>query len=258
MVNLIKYEFIRKSRLLGISFAITLIINASVLIKLLTGTPSFEQQMIALAVFFSFTLMAFFILFIVDVVIMCSMDLNQKSGYMLFLTPNSGFKILGSKVITGILEGLLFLAFFFLLVLVNFKGFYGEPLSQFLSSDFFQIILGNIHIEKNQIFPLFTANLLTLFFAIVTLIMTILAAICIRKSILAQIKFGGLLSFILFLVLVRLNGAISQLVVSGSPGMVINGTVNYTGIIGEMMVQIVYGALLFLLSGYLLEKKMDL
>ncbi|QHA00109.1 ABC transporter ATP-binding protein [Dehalobacter restrictus] len=261
MANLIKYEFIRKWRGLGIFMAIVLILNAVILIKLQIGMHTPDEQMIALGAFFTGILGVFFILYIIDVTMMYSRDLDHKTGYMFMLTPNSGYKILGSKVITAILEGLLFLLVYLLLLAVNFVGFYAEPLRALVGSDLFSKVISQVHLEGINLTSYFAVNLLMMFVSIVGLFLMIYAAISIRKSILAEKKFGGLISFIIFMLLAWADSAITNTLTTdifSANSMISPGVPSYTFLLIQILIQVVLGAVFFCVSAYLLENKMDM
>ncbi|NBJ14554.1 MAG: ABC transporter ATP-binding protein [Dehalobacter sp. 4CP] len=261
MVNLIKYEFIRKWRVLGIFMAIVLILNAFVLVKLQIGTHTPEEQMIVLGAFFSGILGIFFVLYIIDVIMMYSRDLDHKTGYMFMLTPNSGYKILGSKVVTAILEGLLFLLVYILLLAGSFMGFYGGPLRALVGSDFFSKVISQVHLEGINLTSYFAVSLLMMFVSIVGLFLMIYAAISIRKSILAERKFGGLISFIIFMLLAWADSAITNTLtvdIFNANSMIGPGVPSYTFLSIQILIQVVLGAVFFCVSAYLLENKMDM
>lgn len=260
MVNLIKYEFIRKWRSLGVFLAIALVLNIFVLYQLRTGVNKPVDQMAALSIFFGGMLAAFFILFIVDVTIMYSQDLHQKSGYMFLLTPNSGYKLLGAKVMTGILEGFLFLLVFLALLAVNFLGIYGEPFTQFIGSDFYAMITGHLQAEGINLWSVLALVLLEAFVSVVVLVLTIYAAISIRRSILAEKKFGGFLSLLVFLLLGWLIGKITEFIfyMFFKFGILVESSINYSNHVLYLLIQIVLGIGLFLLSAFLLDKRMDI
>jgi len=259
MVNLIRYEFIRKWRTLCIFLAVVMVLNIAVLIKLQTSSVPAEQQMFILGGFFGGMLTLFFAMFIIEVTHMYQMDINRKSGYMLFLTPNSGYKLLGSKVLTGILEGLLFLIIFSLLTFINFYGIYGEPFTKLIASSSFQMVVDHLNLRGINVIPFLVMNLLTMFIIIITLILTIFTAISLRKSILAEKKYGGLLSLIIFFVLVWLNGKINEtvFVLGAKAGIMVNDATSYMNMGTVMVIQIILGIIMFMASAYLLDRKMD-
>lgn len=260
MLNLIKYEFIRKSKLMGIFLAVVLILNAVLLIKLQTCTISAEEQMMAMGVFYTALIGVFFVLYIVDVTAMYSRDLDQKTGYMFFLTPNSGYKILGSKIAVGILEGFAFLLIYFLLFAVNIMGFYGDTLRALVGSDLFAYILSRVYLEGINLSSYFAVYVITIFIGIVTLVLMIFTAISIRKSILAERKFGGIISFIIFLLLAWLSTKVTETITSvlSVDPLITQGAPSYSFLITQILLQVVLGIVFFCISGYLLDKRMDL
>ena len=257
MVNLIKYEFLRKWRFLLIFLAVVVLINANVLYRVFGKLQSTEFEMITLGSFFGGLLAVFFLLFIVDVTYMYSRDLNSKSGYMIFLTPNSGYKILGAKLLTGLIEGFAFLVFYFLLLAISFLGFYAQPFHDLVRSQLAERVFVQFNLTLGEIIPFLTANLVTAFLSIVALVLTIFAALSIRKSILAERKFGGFISFVIFVLLFWLNGKLISLVVNviNNAELFVNG-IHYFNIIS--LLQIAFGVALFILTAYLLEKKIDI
>jgi len=262
MLKLIKYELIRKWRSLGIFLLIALGLNAGILFKIRTDIYSAEEQMLALAVFFSVMLGAFFLLFIIDVTVMYSRDLHHKSGYMFLLTPNSGQKLLGAKVLTGISEGFLFLTVYISLIAINFFGIYRQPFTDFLDSAFYAMISGQAHIHTGgvSLFSFLVMMIFTVFTSVVVLVLTIFAGISASKSILVEKKFGTLISFIFILLLGWLNGKITEIVYSMlyKTGILVDGSLSYSSFFSYIAIQIVLGIALFSLSAYLLDKKMDL
>ncbi len=257
MLKLMKYELIRKWRAILVFLSIVLVINANVLYRVAGKWQNTNlEQMAALGFFFGGLLTVFFILFIIDVTNMYSRDLNNKTGYMVFLTPNSGYKILGSKILTGLLEGLLFLVVFLILLAVSFLGFYSQPLTEMMNSEVFTSVISEFDMSIGELLPFLFSNLITMFTSIVVLILTIFAAISIRKSILAEVRFAGLLSLIIFMLLVWLNGKITSLVVTTiNKAELFTHGIHYFNVISVL--QIIIGVALFVLSAYLLDKKMD-
>ncbi|UWG96200.1 ABC transporter ATP-binding protein [Dehalobacter sp. DCM] len=260
MINLIKYELLRKSKLLGIFLAITLILNAAALIRLQTGDVSDESKMAVLGLFFMMLFWVVVILYVVNMAMMFSRDLDHKTGYMFFMTPNSGLKILGAKVLTGILEGILFLALYSLLLAVNFFGFYRELVWNFLNkTDFFNLVLNNIHMEISEIITFVILCVLTLFIGLLSLILIFYAAITIRKSILANRKFAGVITTVIFVLLVWLSAEVSEpLMNTFIVRPFAAGNTHYSYLLIQMAVEAAIGAVFFFITGYLIDKRTDL
>lgn len=260
MLKLIKYEFIKKYRLFLIALAVAAIINIFAILK-----GSIAGSTIFLSVF----PIVIAILYIVDVIKMYSEDLNKKSGYMLFMTPNSGYKIILSKVITAIIEGFGILLIYFIFIMLN--GCYivyetGIPINTSeLISTINNILSGRIGFTLGHVFLI----LITALAFIINFILTVYTAITIRKSIFSEIKLGGFLSFIIFIGINWITSFTSSKFMSAlsviSPYY--NMDIDITQItvfdLGVMLIPIigiivVQSIILTIISGFLLEKKINL
>ena len=109
MLNLIKYELIKKYKLFSIAILFSLGLNVYLITTGAGGSIAFIAFFPVIAA----------ILYIVDVIRMYSDDLNKRSGYMLFMTPNSGYKIVISKLVTSVIEGFAILLIYFIFILIN-------------------------------------------------------------------------------------------------------------------------------------------
>lgn len=256
MLNLIKYEFVKKYKLI----LITLI--SSVVLDLYLFTKGMEGSSIFLVLFP--TVMS--ILYMVDVIKMYGDDINKKSGYMLFMTPNSGYKIIVSKLITAVIEGFAILLIFFIFILIN--GSYINYLSG-ANINFNDIVYmvnrlmtGSLGINLGHMLIFSLTGLLML----ISFFTTVYTAMTIRKSIFSEMRFGSVLSFLIFLLI---NWGISTL----SSGILNSLSNTYNSFIFSAMptasemfhmllpinaLFIAQSVILTLCSGYLLEKKINL
>jgi len=254
MLKLIKYEFLRKYKLILMTIISAVIANLFLITKGVSGSTSF-------LVFFPLVL---FILYVSDIIRMYSDDLNKKTGYMLFMTPNSGYKIIASKLITAVFEGLAILLLYFVFILLNGTYIFyaaGVNFDEIMRS-INSALSGSLGLNLGHVFVF----LLTALVFIIGFIVTVYTAITIRKSIFSEMKFGGTLSFIIF---IGLNWVISF--VSSKFYSVLSPNYDYYmnlsaisvselavilfPIIALSIIQII---LLTVCSGYLLEKKINL
>lgn len=263
MLNLIKYELIKKYKLFSIAIIFSLGLNVYLMTTGVAGSIAFIAFFPVVAA----------ILYIVDVIRMYSDDLNKKSGYMLFMTPNSGYKIVISKLVTAVLEVLAILLIYFVFILLN--GVYIMYASQvnvslseamtfiFDVTNFININLADrLGINLSHVF----LALLTLFVFLIGFITTVYTAVTIRKSLFSEIKLGAVLSFLIFLmlnwVLINLSTNIYN---SMTPWyeQIIYSSINTTvqafymtlPINAFSIIQII---VLTFCSGYLLENKINL
>jgi len=260
MFKIIKYDFIRKYKLLLITIISSVLLNIFLVVKVgVSGSISF----------LAFFPMAMIFLYIADIIKMYSDDLNKKSGYMLFMTSNSGYKIIVSKVITAILEGLSILFLYMIFIIIN--SIYISAAHGFeLNVDIAEVInavnlvlSGKLGFNLGHVFVF----LLTAFVVAISFIMTAYTAITIRKSLFSEIKLGGFLSFVIF---VGLNWATSftsgKLMSALSPyyentinfGSRISATELVMVLLPVMILSAIESVIMIIGSGYLLEKKINL
>lgn len=191
MLKLVKYEFIKKYKLALITLVVAIAMNLYLLTRGMAGSTMF------LALFP--VIMA--VVYIGDIIKMYGDDLNKKSGYMLFMTPKSGYEIIISKLITAIIEGLAILLLYFVFVVVN--GSY------IIYNSGIDININHVIVSVNDLLSgSFGFNLghlfmflLTAMLFLISFITTAYTAMTIRKSVFSEVKFGGAISFIIFILL---------------------------------------------------------
>ncbi|MDA3847147.1 MAG: hypothetical protein PF505_11495 [Vallitaleaceae bacterium] len=97
MLNLLKYEFLRRKNVLAITGIFMVIAE----IIILLGINKRGALLGVAIVLILLMIIGVTVLIFAEAIRSYSTDLNQKQGYMLFMTPNSGYKILGSKMINN-------------------------------------------------------------------------------------------------------------------------------------------------------------
>lgn len=266
MLKLIKYEFVKKSKLLLILLVVAILANIGLVLAL---------KDVGIALFLGFTPLALVILYLYELIRTYSDDLNKKTGYMLFMTPNSGYKIIGSKLIFIITEGAILFVSYLIFVFFNLVGIAYKATGSF--SEIFYGIRQIINLVNSTTVMQFGINIGDLLL-IVMMILTsaivfaliVYSAMTIRKSIFSETKFGGLLSFIIFVIINYIYGKLYDVVSRAFQFNVIterintNITVSYPSasmfkIFGIMIIfNTIVSAALMLSSGYLIEKKINL
>ncbi|QSX05524.1 hypothetical protein JYG23_12710 [Sedimentibacter sp. zth1] len=267
MIKLIKYEFIKKSKL----FLILLV--SSILANVALGLI---YDMSGIAIFLGLSPIILGILYIYELIKTYSDALNKNTGYMTFMTPNSGYKIIGSKLLFTLLVGLIFFIGYIMFVGVNgliivIRNF---PLGQ-LKEGFTTLLIELNEVAKQLLNMNIGDVLLFVLMILVSSIvftLTVYSSITIRKSLFSNTKYGGVLSFIIFIVLNLIIGKLGELL---SRGVNLDYTIQQINISNNInitypskymftlfMVMIVYNAVVSLVlmisSGYLLEHKINL
>lgn len=202
MLKLIKYEYLKRLNILLIALGSLIVFEIAYILTLVGGFNWLPISLL-LAVGFPFIL---YLLVLVDNIYHYSADLNQKSGYMLFLTPTSGYQIIGSKLIYAALETLICATIAILSIWVNYKlgyHFYAPRIdSQQLAM--IESIFNEIRFVlpgTKEIVIIGMMGSLQWF----TFLTTIFAAITLRKTLLSNAPLKGLFSFFFFIALNTFN-----------------------------------------------------
>ncbi|WP_066496749.1 hypothetical protein [Abyssisolibacter fermentans] len=252
MSKLLKYEFIKKYKTLLVSMIILGILE---LICVVFINKSLDKAGLGSLLFF---LVGFagLIFLLVDNINTYKGDLFKKSGYMLFLTPNNGYKILGSKVLTALIENIVGLIIYFLLGVLNLK------LLLNLYTDSGIIDLGdfsfNLSIGFNDILNVFFICLLIILVWF-NFMLSIYLAMTIYKSVLSNVKHGGLISFVLFLIINYIVSIVYDLFLNVIFDINFYSITNVKSMLHPSLITFGnVGIILFAVTGYLLDKRVNL
>ena len=210
MKNLFKYEFRKTLPTKLIILGITVVAQAVYLFGL--WSKDREGTVIAGMLLLFFTAM-FGIMFIgLQSVLTLHKDMNTKQSYMLFMTPNSCYKILGAKALENLLSMLLGGAFFFGLGVLDISLLikrYGE-IGSIMDAigDILKMFGLALNLDAGYMASL-VFGLLAGWFAAIT---AAFLADVISSALLNGKKFNLLISFIIFLALSYLMSKVSGLV----------------------------------------------
>lgn len=257
MLKLIKFEFIRKKMLFAIAIALVIIGQVYALFKYFdieAPVRAYIGQEV-FAVYVSIVLVVMAILYLIDIILLFRNDLFKQEGYMLFMTPNSGYKILGAKLIFALLEGVAIAAFYLLLVYFNLKMMKLDV----INFEFFKI--------STDEWMVIVKGLLLGVFVLLEFALTVYLSFALFKSIFSNVRFKGLITFFIFIAInvfkSKIMGVVGDVInrsqeviqVSSSyfPIEQVNQALNY-GLIATM----VSAVLLFVGTGYLLENRINL
>ena len=134
-------------------------------------------------------------------------DMNTKQGYMLFMTPNSCYRILGAKVIECGISILLAGAFFFALGWLDFSLLLGQGANEEIwkmFTEMVKVINDNIVLDASHISALIFGMLASWLCTVTTAYLSDVVS----SSLLNGKKVNWLVTFALFIIL---NYAISKL-----------------------------------------------
>jgi hypothetical protein len=269
MLNLIKYELIKKRKALIMALAVIGIIEIAMLFSLYKG-----GGWIGLTMLLTFVIIAginFFI--IIDCSLSYSSELNKSQGYMLFMTPNSGYSILGAKVIVSFIELCVGTLALFGVLYSNYLYAY-HLLANKISPEA-QVFIDMFKSFFQDIMPSIGQFLLILFIIAIqwfAFLITIYLAITLTKTLLSNIKRRGIISFILFIGLyIATTFLYSKMMNSlayfsdmvDMVGISSTGKLDFSSTLYKFMIAhcVFYGAissLFYFISGRLLNRRIDL
>lgn len=247
MFKLMKYEFrktwVTKLILLGI----TAVAEAAYLFSLYTENENGVITTIGIL-----TLLAFGGVMVIGLqsVLTLHHDMNTKQGYMLFMTPNSCYKILGAKVLENGLSILVTGGFYFALAALDVSLLFAKEgqLNQLWET--FQRFISSI----NEKIPMNADGLAAFTFAMLAgwigTVVTAYLADVISAALLNGKSFNGVISFVIF---VALSWAASWL-----EGI---ATQNIPNVITTMLIQgglsLLIAAVMYVVTAQIMEKKLS-
>ena len=245
MKNLIKYEF-RKTRTMKlIILGIAAFAELLFLVSLYTNRERWNSFSIVLL-----TMLAFGGVMLIGIQSVLTMhrDMNTREGYMLYMTPNSCYKILGSKVLENGLSIFAAGAFFFALGsldVVLLLGHVGE-LDRLVS--LVNSLLQQMRMEIPlgwQLFAWLTVSFLSgWLLTVVTAYLADVVACCL----LYRKKFNGLVSLLLF---IAINWAFSALVWACIRNLDLLTTLAWDSLLSLVCAAMMYAVTAFLMDRHL-------
>lgn len=264
MLKLIKYEFFRRKTRLITMLLIMVFLEIAILLGLNLG-----DSWIAMSVVCIFILLIGGALFpFIDTITKYYSDYKNKHGYMLFLTPNSGHKIIGSKMLFALAEMMIT----FLLIVGAFALTYQAATSLYpeitkIAWDMIMEMKNVLNLQDVTVWNLspLIATFLVQYFAN---IMLAIGAITISKTLLSNKSFNWLfallfyfvlyaiLEFAMFGVLILFGFAGDIIELIKNDGNVLINTLKYLSVSG--VVYLVWIFTSFFISGRLLNKRTDL
>ena len=254
MLKIIKYEF-RKNRL---SLAIMLGIAAGLYALAPLGKLLDKGELMLISVFLLFTYaFAAYVYVLVRGITAYSGELRGRSGYLLMLVPRSTMSILFGKLLFTLVMGLLMLAVSAFALSAAWMVLFEDSLD--LASI---IATARFMLLQEGITPgMITSTVLFFTAAILTSVLVVVAvgylAVTLSATVLQGGKLRGLLSFVLFAVLIGLTARLQGLV---TPEAVLYGTYEEAvrAAMPVLMIDLALTCAFTALSAVLLKKKVSL
>lgn len=234
MLKLLRYEFRKGMTPLIIMLSITLGLEAYFLISL------FTEQVIQLILSCFLLLMATLAVYVfafIKGVTTYSGELKSRSAYLIFMTPNSGLKIMGAKYLYTFLNGLLFASLYVGMGVLDI----GLLLAQVTEIEDFMEVMKEMlmalgyGVRFDQILLSIVASGVYFFLNVLSIISLAYMAITLSHTIFRDKKWRWLVSVGLFLLLYWLLSKINGLLPSAYDQMV------YQEPAGSVIIQEEYG-----------------
>lgn len=250
MLKLIKYEF-RKT---WITKLILLGVTAVSEIAFLIGLYLEKATTLSIAIMLLVFLATGGILVIgLESVLTLHRDMNTKQSYMLFMTPNSSFTILGAKVLECGLSLLIAGAFYFALGALDVTLLLAKEGELNQIWEMIRDILDRFTVEGRPIvidlqgLGASVFSLVAGWFGVVT---KAYLAVVISTALLNGKRYNGLLSFALFLLLAWLTGWAAERITAP-----IVSTVTLLMIYG--LIQLFFAAVMYAVTAVIMERKLS-
>ncbi len=198
MLKMMKYEYRR-----GV-FPLLVVIMALAAVELLFVIGIFAKKDLLAGLGITFLVLggfASFMFVLIYGVIIYSQDLKNKTGYMVFMTPISNYKIIGAKLLSILLTGVTLVAFLGLLIVVDYnllKSHNGGVASaEFVLDE----ILGTRGLSIGSVIANVVGFIVVALIQFYTMITIAYLAVSLSSTVLQNKKIKGVVSFILFVAL---------------------------------------------------------
>ena len=198
MLKMMKYEYRR-----GV-FPLLVVITALAAAELLFLIGIFAEKDLLTGLGITFLVLggwASFMFVLIYGVIIYSQDLKNKTGYMVFMTPISNYKIIGAKLLSILLTGATLVAFLGLLIVVDYnllKSHNGGVAGVELVLD---DILGTRGLSIGSVIANVAGFIVVALIQFYTMITIAYLAVSLSSTVLQNKKIKGVVSFILFVAL---------------------------------------------------------
>ena len=201
MGTLMKYEFRKSWKMKGIVLCVTAFFQLVFFFSILTESD--DALGIAISGLVLSAICGIFLIGVYGIHVL-SKDINTKQSYMLFMTPNSSYKILGAKTLENSISVLLAGAFFTALAILDITLATVKFDDIEATLKLVQTILQEAGAELNAL--TFSLNMLETMVSWVFLISMGYLAVVICATLLKGNRFNGVLSLIVFFLIATLVG----------------------------------------------------
>ena len=214
---------------------------------------------------------------LINGLVMFSRDFNNKSGYLVYMTPQPAVKIIAAKILTAFFTGVAFMVGYFLLGVLDVQLLIssGRHIAEEAGENTAMVFDSNMASLASFLDVLLSEKSFLTFgkagFVMIVEVFFILTvaylAISLGNTLLRGHKLQGLISFVLFIVLCAVFNYFGNMVLPdydfsvmlGEDGVVVNSINLFSAAgIANLVYSIGLGVLAMFGSAYLIENKIDL
>ena len=245
MGNLIKYEFRKSWAMKGIILSITAIFEVIFLIGVFMEKETFLAIGVTLL-----SIIAVCSILIIGIfgIYTLSRDLNTKRSYMLFMTPNNSFKILGAKLIENA-SSIIIVSCCFVALAIADVSILAAASGEFKAViELINELLGESYYVDSYRFAMTSAATVVNWISTVCLAFF---AVIICATLLNGKKYNGFLSFCIFIALSIIFNKILGLMIVEELGF------DATRVVIQIVYYTVVSVLLYIASAWLMDNKLS-
>lgn len=195
---------------------------------------------------------SYFVVFYMGIesILILNRDLKTKQSYMIWMTPKSVWEILGAKFVVAIAQMFFVFALYAIAGLgtIQYVGELGNVFA--IIRDSFIRVSG-----EEQLIAQIIWNLLCIFVRWTEVVMVGYLAVIVSRTILRDSKYAGGISIVAFFVIIFIIEKIYNLISNVLPNVEVAGN-SFFGV-GYLVYYIIICVAVFLLSGWMADKKLS-
>lgn len=253
MLRLMKYE--TRKNILGVAILFSIIMGLECYFLIGAITKSGKHTAIAAVILMLVTFVAYFCVFVFGITTY-SKELKSKSGYMTFMTPISSFTVIGSKLLVTLLEGVIFAVLLVVLACVDMAVMEAQFPETKMFTEFVDMFVTALGINTGEVVLGILGTVLELLINYVAIVSMAYLAITLSSTVFQNKKFKGIVSAVIFIVIMVLVNKVSGLMPGDTNAT--NMVDLFVAMIPTFLYYAVVAAASVFASGTLLEKKVSL
>ena len=264
MFKMMKYEIIKNRAALYIIMAVMIITEVAFLI-----TNYFKYDYVLYPIVIMLILGVFvFVWLIINGVMMFNRDFKDKSGYLVYMTPQPAVKIISAKILSTFFMGLVFIVMYYLLGVLDLKLFIDSGSRMYGHSEMYVVVEFLNSLLSFETFKSITRVLFSTLIQIFYVLAIGFLAVSLSNTVLrGGNKWCGIVSFIIFILVLLLASHLGAAILPSSSteilitekGLIIDGpkmiSVEW---IGGAIYSIAIGCVALVGTSYLVKNKIDL